>query len=87
MINSWTAVWPSSMLTTADMVGRSVGDGLVHNRATFIIFNASSLLKLDFKFGSTKLKNVNKGKEEGRTFKGYFGHVVKCAILYALLTL
>ena len=34
-----------------------------------------------------QVENVAKGKEEGRTLKGYFSHVVKCAIFYALLTL
>jgi hypothetical protein len=41
------------MLTTADIVGRSAGDGLVHNRATLMILTAASLLKLDPNFGST----------------------------------
>ena len=30
-----------------------------------------------------RVENVGKGKNEGRTFKGYFGHVSKCAIFYA----
>ena len=53
IINSWTTVWPPSMLTTEDMDGRSAGDGLVHRRATLIILIASSLLKSDPSLGST----------------------------------
>ena len=34
-----------------------------------------------------QVENVGKVKEEGRTLKGYFGHVIKCAIFYAPLTL
>lgn len=37
----WTR--PSIMLTTADIVGRSVGEALVHKRATFSIKSASSV--------------------------------------------
>nr|GLL28941.1 hypothetical protein B296_00019203 [Ipomoea trifida] len=41
------------MRTTADMVGLSAGDGLVHIRATLIILIASSLLKSDPNWEST----------------------------------
>jgi len=34
-----------------------------------------------------RVENVGKGKEEGRTLKGYFGHVSKCAIFYSPPTL
>ena len=34
-----------------------------------------------------RVENVGKGKNEGRTFKEYFGHVSKCAIFYAPPTL
>ena len=34
-----------------------------------------------------QVENVGKVKEEGRPLKGYFGHVIKCAIFYAPLTL
>ena len=44
MFNSSMTVCPSSMLTTALMVGLSAGDGLMHNKATLIILSASSLL-------------------------------------------
>ena len=53
MVNSGTIVRPSSMLTTAVMVGLSAGDGLMHNKATLIIIIASSLLNSDPNYGST----------------------------------
>lgn len=39
---AWTGIFPSSMLTTEDMAGLRVGDGLVHNRAKFNIPSAST---------------------------------------------
>lgn len=50
---SWTAVRPSSMLTTWDIIGLRVGDALVHKRATFSITIASSDEYSDPKSGST----------------------------------
>ncbi|RRT61887.1 hypothetical protein B296_00019203 [Ensete ventricosum] len=47
------AVLPSSMLTTLDIVGLRVGDGLVHARAKFKIRNASSLEDSEPRTGST----------------------------------
>ncbi|THU73680.1 hypothetical protein C4D60_Mb04t25420 [Musa balbisiana] len=47
------AVPPSSMLTTLDIMGLRVGDGLVHARATFKICNASSLEYSEPRTGST----------------------------------
>ena len=31
-----------------------------------------------------QVENVGKGKKKGRILKGYFGHVVKCAIFFML---
>lgn len=40
----WILISPLSMVTAEDIVGLSVGDELVHNRATLIILIASSVL-------------------------------------------
>ena len=50
---SGTAIRPSSMLTTSDIVGLSVGDAFVHKRATLTIVSASSMLTSDPKVSST----------------------------------
>lgn len=50
---SWTAVLPSSMLTTWDIFGLRVGEALVHNRATFSITIVSSDEYSEPKAGST----------------------------------
>ena len=50
---SFTAVRPSSMLTTWDIIGLRVGDALVHKRATFSITIASSVVYSEPKPGST----------------------------------
>lgn len=51
--SSFTAVRPSSMLTTWDIVGLRLGDALVHKRATFSITIASSVVYSEPKPGST----------------------------------
>lgn len=43
-LKSRTAVLPSNMLTTADIVGLADGDMFVHNKAMLIIVIASFLL-------------------------------------------
>jgi hypothetical protein len=50
---SGTAIRPSSMLTTSDIVGLSVGDAFVHKRATLTIVSASSMLTSDPNVSST----------------------------------
>ena len=53
IIGTWSGVLPSSILTTEDMDGLSVGDGLVHRRAKFSILCASSLEYFEPRLGST----------------------------------
>ncbi|URE13330.1 hypothetical protein MUK42_22154, partial [Musa troglodytarum] len=63
---SSTGVFPSSMLTTADMLGLRVGDMLVHRRANFNICRASSVEKLEPSAGSTSSRiHKSKQREEG----------------------
>lgn len=42
IIGAWTAIFPSIILTTEDIDGLRVGEGLVHKRAKLSILNASS---------------------------------------------
>lgn len=52
-VRSSIGVFPSSMLTTADIFGLRVGDMLVQRRANFNICKASSLEKSEPRAGST----------------------------------
>ena len=51
------------------------------------LFKESFYGKRKKKRVQNQVENVGKVKDEGRTLKGYFGHVIKCAIFYAPLTL
>ena len=53
IIGAWIGIFPSSMLTTDDMVGLRVGDGLVHKSAKLSILMASSGEYFEPRFGST----------------------------------
>ncbi|KAL4554031.1 hypothetical protein LXL04_039857 [Taraxacum kok-saghyz] len=67
MSGSWTTggatgIFPSSILTTDDISGRSVGDGFVHKIARFSILSASSF------------ENLILTKEERKGYLVYMGH-------------
>ena len=67
----------------------SVGRGRTHGQrrpATFDAGAAPPVPRPCF-IVQNRVENVGKGTKEGRTLKGYFSHVVKCAIFYAPPTL
>ena len=54
----WTGILPSSILTTDDMGGLRVGEGLVHRRAKVNILIASSFKYFEPRVGSTTSKRL-----------------------------